>query len=140
MLLISWSTHSFYQRCQKLYPSQLKLNVVSAVPADGLAPCGARPSAGTVMTDKYCDLIFNVLCPYVGYRKFTIILFKKKNIDLGKASDNSMYYMYSYCLVECSGVVYVHLYYNYCTHFYINYSVPDQTVLIVCVAHDTWDT
>ena len=34
---------------------------VIAVPADGLAPLGARPSAGTVMTEKLDIYFFHIL-------------------------------------------------------------------------------
>ena len=38
--------------------NMLKL-VVSTVPADGLAPSGARPSAGTVMSKLACSTCLN---------------------------------------------------------------------------------
>ena len=55
-------------------------NLVIIVPADGLAPSGARPSAGTVMTTKFTTMFRQL---------FINILYVKKKIE-----KNTFFYVF----------------------------------------------
>ena len=53
-------TYANISRADPTYIQDL-LNLVNTVPADGLVPSGARPSAGAVMTTKFCMSFSEIL-------------------------------------------------------------------------------